>query len=86
MNSDEESKSSGPIDALAMIKNVVDKLGPVISEAAKSMEQLGRMQPKEHKGSHWGSKNKNQKRNKKRFLMAKKSNQINRQRIKGWKY
>lgn len=87
MNSDKESKTSEePIDALTTIKNVVKKLVPALSEATKSMGQLGRMQPKESKGSHWGSKNKNQKRNKKRFLMAKKSNRINRQRIKGWKY
>lgn len=86
MNSDKKPKDSESINALTMIKNVVEKIAPTLSAATNAMEQFGRMQPKESKGSHWGSKNKSQKRNKKRFLMAKKSNRINRQRVKGWKY
>ena len=38
------------------------------------------------KSKHAGSKNHNQKRNKKRAKMAAKSNQINRIRVKGWKH
>ena len=86
MNSDEQSKvTDEPIDALAMIRNVVNKLGPTISEAAGSFKSLGRMQEPEKKKVS-STKNKSQKRNKVRFLMAKKSNRINRQRVKGWKY
>lgn len=91
MNSDEESKNTDQLDALAMISNVVKKLGPEISEAAQSMQTLGdsfgreKKNPLKNRGT-FGSKNNCKKRDKKRFLLARNSNRINRQRIKGWKY
>lgn len=62
-------------EGLAGIKDLIAAMGMLKLPA----------QPK-HLGSHWGSHNHNQKRNKKRAKMARKSNQINRLRVKGWKH
>ena len=81
MNLDEKSGVAEKINTgLDAIRAVATKLAPQVGKIVRTKK------PKTDKGSHWGSKNKSQKRNKTRYLMAKKSNKINRQRVKGWKY
>lgn len=83
MNSETQDKPLMKGEAMEAIRNVVKKLGPTISEAAQSMETLGqKLKGDEPKGSHWGSKNHNKKRDKKRAKMAKNSRRINRKKKK----
>lgn len=83
MNSEKQDEPLKPGEAMETIRKVVEKLGPTISEAAQSMETLGqKLKGDKPRGSHWGSKNHNQKRDKKKAKMAKKSRRINRKKKK----
>lgn len=65
-------------NGLAAIRAVAEKLSPQVAQNVRTK--------KKREGSkHAGSNNHSKKRNKKRYLMAKESNRINRKRVKRWK-
>lgn len=83
MNSDKDASMTEKIqksydNGLAAIRAVAEKLTPQVA-------QVVRTQKKRDGTKHAGSNNHGQKRNKKRYLMAKESNRINRKRVKRWK-
>lgn len=72
---------------MAAVRKVTERMAPTMADAAKSFRHLGQnLSNNKEPSKHAGSKNKSKKRNKVRYLMAKRSNNINRKRIKGWKY
>jgi len=83
MNSDENVNVTKKIqktydNGLAAIRAVAERLSPQVAQNVRTK--------KKREGSkHAGSNNHGQKRNKKRYLMAKESNRINRKRVKRWK-
>jgi len=90
MDSDQNKPISGLQDhlnkSMAAIRAVTEKLAPTFAEAANNFKKFGALHTeKKDQSKHAGSNNHGQKRNKTRYLMAKKSNQINRKRVKHWK-
>jgi len=66
-----------------MLTNAMNRFGTSMQSLAEALRPIKSL-PNQERTHHPGSKNKSKKRNKKRYLMAKKSQKINRDRIKGW--
>jgi len=66
-----------------LLNNAMNRFGHSLQSLAEAMRPIKSL-PEQERTGHPGSKNKSKKRDKKRYLMAKKSQKINRDRIKGW--